>query len=53
MISPQENFCSLRIAEVEAMAELDTGLESTVTFQFVIYSKSSGRATASKLLEFA
>lgn len=42
MISTLENFCNLRISEVEALAELDTGLESTVTFQFMLCGKSSG-----------
>lgn len=32
MISPLANFFSLRIAEVEAIAELDTGLNSQLLF---------------------
>ena len=53
MISPLANFYSLRIAEAEAVAELDTGLASTVTFSSCCAVRVQELATASKLLEFA
>lgn len=52
-ISHLADFCSLRIAEVGAVGELDTGLESTVTFSSCCAVRVQELTTASKLLEFA